>query len=471
MNILAIVMRQRATSLRESLTKRSVSACIEFDSCLVQVSRFVGREHIVAGTMAAHVLYQMSALPNFPSELQAILEMIVPAIHVVKQFNQYWFTEASMDQLDSAVGESIRAFVKNTVNAHRKMKVHVSAHTGGSVRGAGGAQNYDSVVSVLFEFVKFIQAMEEGHRGARAVILAGNWYEPGLDVLLHHCAIDALKSLAIDGFSDLQRRVLMLAPSLASLLGMPLAGRKEDAVIRNVPTRLQLGYRVRRGLRFSVIDDALHCSALESSFESLRLPVGIVANVKQALLHSVSAPMRPVTRTGRIDVWQKLWCHGSASVPTRCHLGSWVSFQGSIGGEGFRFDESFGDIRTFGKLRGIVSISGCSPVVVIQLAHFDRQNSRQLHGGFAALRFTLLNHLHCVIVSNSDEIRAEVLVHDCQRATVDGTPCESESLTMPELPHSFKTKRRSAMKSAAVIRHSDEPVFMRFDAILSANRK
>ena len=122
---------------------------LEFHLC--QLSRFVGREHIVAGVMAAHVLYQMSALPNFPSELQALLEMLVPAIQVVKQFNQYWFTEASMDELDATVSESILAFVKNTANAHRKLKVHVSAHTGGSVRDSGGAQNYDSAVRVFSE--------------------------------------------------------------------------------------------------------------------------------------------------------------------------------------------------------------------------------------------------------------------------------------------------------------------------------
>lgn len=131
---------------------------------MYQVSRFVGRELHVAAMMAVHVLYQMCAMPHCPQEFHNLLEMLVPTIHVVKRFNNYWFTEATIHDLEAWVDRSVAEFAKHTPNVHRRPKVHTSVHTPGSVRNAGDAAAYDGVVKKMSAIISAsAQAFEEGH--------------------------------------------------------------------------------------------------------------------------------------------------------------------------------------------------------------------------------------------------------------------------------------------------------------------
>ena len=323
--------------------------------------------------------------------------------------------------------------------------------------------------------------MEQGHRGIRGVVLDSNWLSPGLDVLLHHGAIELLKSLAIDGFSELQRRLLQSVPSLAVMLPTSIASQRASrpvlpsAAADVLHSRVQLGHRYARGLTFNAtgLDSdsmALHSSDLDDRVSQLNLSSEAVTALKQGLLDSIPAATRQVVRSGRIDLWQNLWCHGSSSVPTRCAVGSWLSIEGSVGGEGF-FDQSTRRQRTFGKLLCIARISEFAPVVLIQLAHHDAVQSIQQFGGYSAIRFTLLQQISCIVVREISQLKSEILVHDCARAKEVGAPACTNQLIQIPAPL-YKSLRRNARQISDLMpQHSNEPVFMRFDAILSSNRK
>ena len=320
--------------------------------------------------------------------------------------------------------------------------------------------------------------MEQGHRGVRGVVLDSNWLSPGLDVLLHHGAIEFLKSLAIDGFSDLQRRLLQSVPSLALMLSTSTASQRERAsrpAAQVSPLRVQLGHRYARGLTFTAMgldseSMALHSAQLDGYARQLNLSSEAVIALKQGLLDSIPAASRQVVRSGRIDLWQNLWCHGSSSVPTRCTIGSWLSFEGNVGGEGF-FDESTRRERTFGKLLCIARMLDFAPVVLMQLAHYDPVQSNQQIGGYSAIRFTLLQQIRCIVVLDRSQLKSEILIHDCVRAQESGAPaCTNQLIPIPA--PLYRSLRRNARQISELMpEHSNEPFFMRFDAILSSNRK
>ena len=286
----------------------------------------------------------------------------------------------------------------------------------------------------------------------------------------------------LEGFSSLQRELLLSIPSIARQLGISADDRSVEALDVNQQQALNLGHRIARSLRFTVPESAVAPVPLQFisadfdiAIQKLHLPLGAVDVLKFGLLDSLclANSAEPILHTGRCDLWSKFWSRATSSVLAGSSIGGWISIAGCFGGEGVCLD-NFQSVllkRTFGKVKGIACIHGRSPVILIQLAHFDSVASNSAIGGFKAHRFTLIDRFQSVVVRDSATIRGEVFVHDCHAAKlgIDSVGCARDEIaTSSPL---FQSRRRGWRWPVASVRHCALQVYMRFDVLGSSNTK
>lgn len=298
---------------------------------------------------------------------------------------------------------------------------------------------------------------------------------------MHHCAMDHVRSLFVNGFSKLQRDLLLTVPSIAKQLGIWPDDSDVNAASAEALS-LNLGHRFARGLQFSIphsildphLPSSLLSAACDTAIQQLNLPAISVDLLKQGLFRCLLSEnsSEPVIRAGRIDLWSKLWCRATSSVPAGSQLGGWISILGCIGGEGVCIDAVASQRkRTFAKIKCIASVPGFPPVLLIQLARFDVDASDSTICGYKAHRFVLLDRFDAVVIRDADIIRGEVLVHDCKLAAITMGAAGCAGDPQPMSAPVFHSRRRGIRQPVANVRHCGLEVYMRFDVISSSNKK